>query len=71
MSQRELSSSLENLKRDYAAIILDLAGAGNAKLLTVVRSMIKHAELPPLSEDSENRIGKILFDFCIFHPTPF
>ena len=71
MSQRELSSRLETLKREYAAIILDLAGAGNVKLLKVVRGMIKHAELPPLSEAWENRIGKILFDFCIVHPTPF
>ena len=52
-------------------MLLDLTGAGNAKLLKVVRGMIKHAELPPLSEDWENRIGKILFNFCIIPPTPF
>ena len=71
MSQREVSEVLETLKRGYAAIILDIAGAANAKLLKVVRGMVKQAELPPLPEDWETRIGKILLDFCIFHTTPF
>ena len=71
MSQRELSEVLETLKSGYAAIILELASAENAKILKVVRGMVKQAELPPLPEDWENRIGKILPDFCIFHPTPF
>ena len=51
-------------------MILDLAGAANAKLLKVVRGMVKQAQLRPLPEDWETRIGKILSDFRIFPPTP-
>ena len=52
-------------------MILDLAGAANVKLTKVVMGMVKQAELPPLPEDWEKRIGKILPDLCIFRPTPF
>ena len=58
LSQSELSSALETLKEECAAIILDLAGRANAKLLKSVRGMIKQAELQPLPEDWENRIGE-------------
>jgi hypothetical protein len=58
LSQRELSSVLEMLEREYTAIVLDLAGMARAKLLKVVRGMVKQVELQPLPEDWENRVGK-------------
>jgi hypothetical protein len=60
LSQRELNSVLETLKSEYTAIILDLAGTAKAKLLKVVRGIIKQAELRPLPEGWETRFGKKL-----------
>jgi len=62
---------LETLKREYTAIILDLAGKVNAKLLKVVRGMIKQAELQPLPQDWGNRVGKILSAFRMYPLTLF
>ena len=70
LSQHELNSVLETLKREYPAIILDLAGTAKAKLIRVVRGMMKQAELQPLPKDWENRIGKILLSFHIY-PSDF
>ena len=47
------------LNKECTAIILDLAGTENAKLLKVVRGMVKQAELQPLPEDWETRFGKL------------
>jgi MinD-like ATPase involved in chromosome partitioning or flagellar assembly len=71
LSQRELSSVLEMLEREYTAIVLDLAGMARAKLLKVVRGMVKQVELQPLPEDWENRVGKTLSNFRIYPLTPF
>ena len=46
------------LKEECNAIILNLAGTENAKLLKAVHGMIKQAELQPLPEDWEIRFGK-------------
>ena len=59
---------LETLKREYTAMILDLAGTAKSKLLKVVRGIIKQAELRPRPEDWETRIGEILPAFCIYPP---
>ena len=59
LSQRELSTALEMLKEECTAIFLDLAGTENAKLLKVVHSMIKQAELQPPPEDWETRLDKL------------
>ena len=64
LCQRELRSALETLKEEWTAIILDLAGTENARLLKVVHGMIKQAELQPLPKDWETRIGKF-FPLCI------
>ena len=39
-------------------MILNLAGTTNAKLLRAVRGMIKQAEVHPLTQYWESRIGK-------------
>ena len=70
LSQHELNSVLETLKREYPAIILDLAGTAKAKLLRVVRGMIKQAGLQPLPKDWENHIGKNLSFFHIYPSDP-
>jgi hypothetical protein len=57
LSQLELNLVLETLKSEYTEIILDLAGIANAKLLKVVRGIINQAELQPLPEGWENRLG--------------
>jgi len=62
---------LETLKREYTAMILDLAGTAKAKLLKVVRGIIKQAELQPHPEDWENRVGKIISGTHIYPLTPF
>ena len=46
------------LKKECTAIILELVGTKNETLLIAVQGMIKQAELEPLSEDWENRIGE-------------
>jgi len=51
-------------------MILELADTAKAKLLKVVRGMVKQAELRPLPEDWEHRIGKILSAFRIYPLTP-
>lgn len=49
------------LKKECAAIILDLVGTENAKLLKAVRGLIKQAEVDPITQHWENRIRKIIF----------
>lgn len=61
---------LETLKGEYTAIILDLAGTGKAKLLKVVRGLIKQAELQRLPKNWENRVGMILSAFHLSPLTP-
>ena len=46
------------LKKEYTALVLNLAGTANAKLLKAVRGMIKQAEVHPLTQYWENRIGR-------------
>jgi hypothetical protein len=58
LSQLELNSVLERLKGEYTAIILDfgwLQQKRNSSKLYEVLS--KQAELPPLPEGWENRVG--------------
>ena len=62
--QRELSSALEMLEEEWTAMILDLAGTENAKLLKAVHGMIKQAELQPLPTDWETPIAKF-FPRCV------
>ena len=51
-------------------MILDLAGTAKEKLLRVVRGMIRQAELQPLPEDWEHRIGKVVSAFHTYPLTP-
>ena len=70
LSERELTSVLETLKREYTAMILALAGTAKSKLLKAVRGMIKQAGLRPRPEDWEIRIGEILSAFRIYPLIP-
>jgi len=55
-------SSAQCLRRSRGNI-LQWSFTANAKLLKVGRGMIKQAELQPLPQDWENRVGKIISAF--------
>lgn len=51
-------------------MILDLIRTSNAKILRVIRGMVQQAEVQPLPQDWETRLGKFLSAFDTYPLTP-